>query len=204
MRKSVKDRGRSRRIVLIALGMIEKNDKKLIMDDEWRYAKCLRRLQFENRMYLSKIHLLQKFKSDFDELVRITIKREGVHGVPATIILIHEGLMKKLGGGNWHRITNVVAITNVMMEWTQRLSRKSRTKSHELYDRANKKIAEKAANYIAENNTSFINSMGGWSDIIDYEKTRDVGIEFSLAATILAGLAIGIVLIMLKVEQLLN
>ena len=197
------ERSRSRRIVLIALGVINhENRKPIVVDKEFEYGFCLKRLQFENELHLIRAHVIKRFSDDFHEAIRVTTKRKGIHGVPATIMTFHDNLIKKLGIGTWHKIVHATTMTCVMMGWIEKLSQNDRTKSHAMYEDTKKKLAENAAHWIAKQNTEFIMSMGGWSDILDYEQSKDVGIGFTVAATILAGFVVLPLFIILKIDEL--
>ena len=197
-------RGKSRRIVLTALGMLDDNHGRM-SEEENKHAECLRRQMAGCRSYLSETRGMKTLHDGFHEAVRTARKRSGVFEIPEAIIYTQNALIKKIGAGSWHKIVSVVTVTELMLGWMDELSRTIEAREHGLYSQTQKKIANKAANWVAEQNIAFILSMGGWSDIHDYEEAKGGNIIMHLYEFIVVvGVIIGTSLIMYEMVKLIS
>ena len=173
--------------------------KHRYLENEALAASSLEKLLRDHRSQWIKDGKMTKWENVFAEIVRFEIRKtDDNNPLALAIVNFHKDLIGRCQAGSWSQVTVVILVTQLVIAWTNKLVRSNIQRfddSKRWERRIRQEIVQAAIAHVVDKNTDFLLKMGGWNDILLYEKLRikDRGL-FQRYCPILIGL-VGLIML---------
>lgn len=150
--------------------------KHRYLENEAVVARSLTKMLHEQRIQWIREGKMTKWENVFAEIVRFEIRKTNNNAPLAfAIAKFHKDLIGRCQAGSWSQVILIVMITQLVISWTKKLVRAnlSRFDDPKRWERKIRhEITQAAVEHVVDKSTDFLIKMGGWNDILLYEKSR--------------------------------
>lgn len=150
--------------------------KHRYLENEALAASSLKKLLRDHRSQWIKDGKMTKWENVFAEIVRYEIRKtDDNNPLALAIVNFHKDLIGRCQAGSWSQVTVVILVTQLVIAWTNKLVRSNINRfddSKRWERRIRHENIQAAIAHVVDKNTAFLVKMGGWNDILLYEKLR--------------------------------